>query len=285
MPRRRHQRNCAVVSGRGYAARLALLVWLCSSACFQGALSTACGACRSWLSCSARRPAAAVARAAPCTCLTASTAWWVLCSPAQKGFGGRARGCRVTQPKKRGGGGGGGVVGAAPCSPEGGERGHAWAPACALPAAGMPVRRVRLSAGIASPAAPPGRACWPSAVDSAVHPRVGPAPLQLGGYAFIGEGIPVGLGAAFQIAYNQRVLGNEQDDRVSVNFFGDGTCNVGERARPHLGPGLWLEVCAIRLQAGALTDGLGHVQAPAMRHAFWAPTFGHGSASQAASRY
>lgn len=50
---------------------------------------------------------------------------------------------------------------------------------------------------------------------------------QLGGYAFIGEGIPVGLGAAFQIAYNQRVLGNEADDRVSVNFFGDGTCNVG----------------------------------------------------------
>lgn len=57
-----------------------------------------------------------------------------------------------------------------------------------------------------------------------------PPPPQLGGYAFIGEGIPVGLGAAFQIAYNQRVLGNEQDDRVSVNFFGDGTCNVGERA-------------------------------------------------------
>jgi hypothetical protein len=28
----------------------------------------------------------------------------------------------------------------------------------------------------------------------------------------------------------QRVLGNESDDRVSINFFGDGTCNVGERA-------------------------------------------------------
>jgi pyruvate dehydrogenase E1 component alpha subunit len=51
--------------------------------------------------------------------------------------------------------------------------------------------------------------------------------LQLGGYAFIGEGIPIGLGAAFQVAYSQRVLGNESDDRVSVNFFGDGTCNVG----------------------------------------------------------
>ena len=41
----------------------------------------------------------------------------------------------------------------------------------------------------------------------------------------------MGLGAAFQIAYNQRVLGNEQDDRVAVNFFGDGTCNVGAPAR------------------------------------------------------
>lgn len=50
----------------------------------------------------------------------------------------------------------------------------------------------------------------------------------LGGYAFIGEGIPIGLGAAFQIAYNQRVMHDETDERVSVNFFGDGTCNVGQ---------------------------------------------------------
>lgn len=50
----------------------------------------------------------------------------------------------------------------------------------------------------------------------------------LGGYAFIGEGIPVGLGAAFTSAYKKKVLGDESSDSVSVNFFGDGTCNVGQ---------------------------------------------------------
>lgn len=50
----------------------------------------------------------------------------------------------------------------------------------------------------------------------------------LGGYAFIGEGIPVGLGAAFSIAYRRRVLGDDGADQVAVNFFGDGTCNVGQ---------------------------------------------------------
>jgi pyruvate dehydrogenase E1 component alpha subunit len=37
----------------------------------------------------------------------------------------------------------------------------------------------------------------------------------LGGYAFIGEGIPVALGAAFT-------------DAVTAAFFGDGTCNIGQ---------------------------------------------------------
>lgn len=50
----------------------------------------------------------------------------------------------------------------------------------------------------------------------------------LGGYAFIGEGIPVGVGAAFTSAYTRRVLGEEDHDAVAVNFFGDGTCNVGQ---------------------------------------------------------
>jgi hypothetical protein len=30
-----------------------------------------------------------------------------------------------------------------------------------------------------------------------------------------------------QVAYQQRVMGADADDRVAVNFFGDGTCNVG----------------------------------------------------------
>eukprot|EP00878_Enallax_costatus_P000729 GHUV01000842.1.p1 GENE.GHUV01000842.1~~GHUV01000842.1.p1 ORF type:complete len:411 (+),score=163.62 GHUV01000842.1:199-1431(+) len=50
----------------------------------------------------------------------------------------------------------------------------------------------------------------------------------LGGYAFIGEGIPIGVGAAFQSAYKRRVLGDESCDSVTASFFGDGTCNVGQ---------------------------------------------------------
>lgn len=50
----------------------------------------------------------------------------------------------------------------------------------------------------------------------------------LGGYAFIGEGIPVGLGAAFKSKYKRDVLGDETSDSVTCSFFGDGTCNVGQ---------------------------------------------------------
>jgi pyruvate dehydrogenase E1 component alpha subunit len=50
----------------------------------------------------------------------------------------------------------------------------------------------------------------------------------LGGYAFIGEGIPVGLGAAFQSKYRKDVLHEDGDYGVTCSFFGDGTCNVGQ---------------------------------------------------------
>jgi len=50
----------------------------------------------------------------------------------------------------------------------------------------------------------------------------------LGGFAFIGEGIPIGLGAAFQSRYRKDVLGEEGDMAVTCSFFGDGTCNVGQ---------------------------------------------------------
>ncbi|CAI5504856.1 unnamed protein product [Closterium sp. Naga37s-1] len=48
----------------------------------------------------------------------------------------------------------------------------------------------------------------------------------LGGFAFIGEGIPVAVGAAFTVKYNKEVL-KQDADQVSVAFFGDGTCNNG----------------------------------------------------------
>ena len=50
----------------------------------------------------------------------------------------------------------------------------------------------------------------------------------LGGYAFIGEGIPVALGAAFTSRYKRDALGDAASDAVTAAFFGDGTCNVGQ---------------------------------------------------------
>jgi pyruvate dehydrogenase E1 component alpha subunit len=50
----------------------------------------------------------------------------------------------------------------------------------------------------------------------------------LGGYAFIGEGIPVALGAAFTSRYKRDALGQTDSDAVTAAFFGDGTCNNGQ---------------------------------------------------------
>lgn len=50
----------------------------------------------------------------------------------------------------------------------------------------------------------------------------------LGGFAFIGEGIPVATGAAFMSKYKREVMKDEKSDSVTVAFFGDGTCNNGQ---------------------------------------------------------
>jgi len=50
----------------------------------------------------------------------------------------------------------------------------------------------------------------------------------LGGYAFIGEGIPVALGAAFSSKYKKEVFADKTSDAVTAAFFGDGTCNNGQ---------------------------------------------------------
>ena len=50
----------------------------------------------------------------------------------------------------------------------------------------------------------------------------------LGGYAFIGEGIPVALGSAFTSKYKRDALGETNSDSVTAAFFGDGTCNIGQ---------------------------------------------------------
>jgi len=50
----------------------------------------------------------------------------------------------------------------------------------------------------------------------------------LGGYAFIGEGIPVALGSAFTSRYKKDALGEKNSNAVTAAFFGDGTCNNGQ---------------------------------------------------------
>ena len=50
----------------------------------------------------------------------------------------------------------------------------------------------------------------------------------LGGFAFIGEGIPVAVGAAFQSMYKKHILNKDGLLNVTVCFFGDGTTNNGQ---------------------------------------------------------
>ncbi|GLT79835.1 hypothetical protein SLA2020_513080 [Shorea laevis] len=50
----------------------------------------------------------------------------------------------------------------------------------------------------------------------------------LGGFAFIGEGIPVATGAAFTSKYRREALKEADCDHVTLAFFGDGTCNNGQ---------------------------------------------------------
>nr|YP_009295769.1 pyruvate dehydrogenase E1 component alpha subunit [Schimmelmannia schousboei]AOM64704.1 pyruvate dehydrogenase E1 component alpha subunit [Schimmelmannia schousboei] len=50
----------------------------------------------------------------------------------------------------------------------------------------------------------------------------------LGGFAFIGEGIPIAIGSAFQSIYRKQVLQDSNPLRVTVCFFGDGTSNNGQ---------------------------------------------------------
>lgn len=50
----------------------------------------------------------------------------------------------------------------------------------------------------------------------------------LGGFAFIGEGIPVALGSSFQSIYRKQVFSAKELLNVTVCFFGDGTTNNGQ---------------------------------------------------------
>jgi pyruvate dehydrogenase E1 component alpha subunit len=85
----------------------------------------------------------------------------------------------------------------------------------------------------------------------------------LGGYAFIGEGIPVGVGAAFTSAYRRRVLGEEDCDSVAVNFFGDGTCNVGQFYESLNMASLYKLPCIFVVENNKWAIGMSHARATA----------------------
>eukprot|EP00923_Selenidium_pygospionis_P000918 GHVN01001417.1.p3 GENE.GHVN01001417.1~~GHVN01001417.1.p3 ORF type:complete len:518 (-),score=60.80 GHVN01001417.1:129-1682(-) len=50
----------------------------------------------------------------------------------------------------------------------------------------------------------------------------------VGGFAFIGENIPVALGIAYSIAYRRNALGDKSADQVVLCFQGDGASNSGQ---------------------------------------------------------
>nr|WDA99935.1 pyruvate dehydrogenase E1 component alpha subunit [Cyanidium sp. THAL103] len=50
----------------------------------------------------------------------------------------------------------------------------------------------------------------------------------LGGFAFIGEGIPIAIGAAFQSLYSKCILKCTNNLNVTACFFGDGATNNGQ---------------------------------------------------------
>eukprot|EP00253_Pinus_taeda_P026023 PITA_26023 len=83
----------------------------------------------------------------------------------------------------------------------------------------------------------------------------------LGGFAFIGEGIPVALGAAFSSKYKQEVLKDDTADAVTVAFFGDGTCNNGQFFECLNMAALWKLPIVFVVENNLWAIGMSHVRA------------------------
>ncbi|MCO5550571.1 hypothetical protein L7F22_004058 [Adiantum nelumboides] len=83
----------------------------------------------------------------------------------------------------------------------------------------------------------------------------------LGGFAFIGEGIPVATGAAFKTKYEKEVLKNDKADAVTVAFFGDGTCNNGQFFECLNMAALWKLPIIFVVENNLWAIGMSHVRA------------------------
>ena len=73
----------------------------------------------------------------------------------------------------------------------------------------------------------------------------------------------MGLGAAFQVAYRKRVLHDESADQVAVNFFGDGTCNVGQFYESLNMATLYKLPCIFVVENNKWAIGMSHARATA----------------------
>ncbi|GAB2245207.1 hypothetical protein Droror1_Dr00000700 [Drosera rotundifolia] len=96
----------------------------------------------------------------------------------------------------------------------------------------------------------------------------------LGGFAFIGEGIPVATGAAFTMKYKREVL-NENCDDVTVAFFGDGTCNNGQFFECLNMAALWKLPIVFVVENNLWAIGMSHLRATSVPE-IWkkGPAFG-----------
>ncbi|CAM6099068.1 unnamed protein product [Calypogeia fissa] len=83
----------------------------------------------------------------------------------------------------------------------------------------------------------------------------------LGGFAFIGEGIPVATGAAFTAKYKREVLKDDKADNVSVAFFGDGTCNNGQFFECLNMAALWKLPIIFVVENNLWAIGMSHIRA------------------------
>ncbi|KAL6982166.1 Pyruvate dehydrogenase E1 component subunit alpha, testis-specific form, mitochondrial [Sarracenia purpurea var. burkii] len=97
----------------------------------------------------------------------------------------------------------------------------------------------------------------------------------LGGFAFIGEGIPVATGAAFTSKYRREVLKEVDCDHVTVAFFGDGTCNNGQFFECMNMAALWNLPIVFVVENNLWAIGMSHLRATSVPE-IWkkGPAFG-----------
>ncbi|TYG42072.1 hypothetical protein ES288_D12G227500v1 [Gossypium darwinii] len=98
---------------------------------------------------------------------------------------------------------------------------------------------------------------------------------MLGGFAFIGEGIPIGTGAAFTSKYKREVLKEADCDHVTLAFFGDGACNNGQFYECLNMAALWKLPIVFVVENNLWAIGMSHLRATSVPPSYKkGPAFG-----------